>query len=40
VFPLGFVRMTNVFQKDEIGFFYAAGGPVDTPASADKDASE
>jgi hypothetical protein len=40
VFPLGFVRMTKVFQNDEIGFFYAAGGPVDTPASADKDASE
>lgn len=40
MFPLGFVRMTKVFQKEEIGFLYAAGEVVDTPAVADKDASE
>jgi len=25
IFPIGFVRMTKVFQKEEIGFMYAIG---------------
>ena len=30
VLPIGFLRMTKVFQKEEIGFMYAIGsGKVD-----------
>ena len=40
ILPIGFVRMTKAFQKEEIGYMYAIGPGAAVAAARNKDATE